>query len=317
MEDKRVLTFGIVAADVFSPLLDAIPEEGHLVQVSDIELHCGGCAANAAVGLARLGIDVTPVGKVGDDLFGKAAIQYLQARGVRTDAITTTPRYGTSKTIILPVRGQDRRFIHCFGANVALSAEDLKHALTQPVDYIYVGGYLAIPAVDPSEMASVLHDVRAGGTKVILDVVMPMVDIDQADVRSKIEPVLAETDIFVPNEDEAAAMSGNTDGQAQADFFLQMGAQSVILTRGADGSYYKSASEQWLEPSPKVEYADGSGAGDAFCAGLIFGLAHGLPTRESVRLGSAYGASACRDVGCTTSLLSRDEMDELAEALQR
>jgi sugar/nucleoside kinase (ribokinase family) len=311
MRKPRVLSFGIVVADVVCPVLDGLPAEGHLVQVDDIELHCGGCAANVAIGLARLGVDATLVGKVGDDLFGKAVVQYMEARGVRTSAVSVAEDYGTSKTVILPVRGQDRRFIHCFGANAAVSAQSLKDALDQPFDFIYVGGYLAMPAIDPSQIAAILHDARSGGAKVVLDVVLPHANPNVAELRSALEPVLVETDVFVPNEDEAAVITGSAELRSQADFLLGMGASEVIVTRGAEGSYYRSASEEWFEPPVVVEYVDGSGAGDAFSAGLVFGMVESLTTKRAVKLASAYGASACRGIGCTGSLMSRQEMAEL------
>jgi sugar/nucleoside kinase (ribokinase family) len=168
-----------------------------------------------------------------------------------------------------------------------------------------------MPAIDPSQIAAILHDARRGGAKVVLDVVLPHANPNVAELRSALEPVLVETDVFVPNEDEAAVITGSAELRSQADFLLGMGASEVIVTRGAEGSYYRSASEEWFEPPVVVEYVDGSGAGDAFSAGLVFGMVESLTTKRAVKLASAYGASACRGIGCTGSLMSRQEMAEL------
>jgi len=168
VNNPKVLAFGIVVADICCPVIDAIPAAGHLLQVDDIELHCGGCAANLAIGLSRLGVDVSLVGKVGKDIFGTAVRQYLEERGVRTHSVSTADDFVTSKTVVLTVKGEDRRFIHCFGANKALSAGDLMSALSDNVAVVYVGGYLAMPGVDPNETAAALQTARAGGAIVVL-----------------------------------------------------------------------------------------------------------------------------------------------------
>jgi|YelNatPaOPRAMG01_1025707.scaffolds.fasta_scaffold76745_1 sugar/nucleoside kinase (ribokinase family) len=311
LNNKKVLAFGIVVADICCPVIDAIPAQGHLLQVEDIELHCGGCAANVAIGLSKLGVDVSLVGRVGKDIFGTAVKQYLEERGVRTHSVSTTDKFVTSKTVVLTVKGEDRRFIHCFGANKALSAADLMNALSDDIAVVYVGGYLVMPAVDPVETAAALKAARAGGAVVVLDVVLPHVSPDVEIIKKNLEPVLPEADVFAPNEEEAAVITGFKDNRSQAEALLDMGARTVILTRGAKGSYFKSKDEEWEEPPIPIEYIDGAGAGDAFDAGLIFGMLNGLSVKQSMKLASAYGASACRSIGCTTGLLEPQEMHKI------
>src|SRR5262249_46385851 len=111
-----VLCAGILVADLFVPPLTALPEAGQLISTDDFLIDSGGCAANTSTTLARLGVKAKVAGKVGTDTYGSFIMQDLASKGVETAGISTSHRRGTSKTVILPVIGEDRRFIHTFGA---------------------------------------------------------------------------------------------------------------------------------------------------------------------------------------------------------
>ncbi len=167
-----VVCAGIVVADVFVPLLPRLPEPGELVATEDFVVETGGCAANAAIALARLGVRAAVVAKVGDDLFGDFVHDELSAAGVDVTGIGRAAGLGTSKTVIVPVSGEDRRFIHTFGANAALSAADIAPAIADAPDVLYIGGSRAPrPAAGRARCAA---SARATGrTLVVFDVAVP------------------------------------------------------------------------------------------------------------------------------------------------
>jgi sugar/nucleoside kinase (ribokinase family) len=113
--NHRSRVIGILVADLFVPPLPRLPEAGELLHVDDFLLSVGGCAANTAVDLARLGGSATVFGKVGQDLFGDFVVQELARQGAETDGITRSARQPTSRTMILPVAGENRRYIHSVG----------------------------------------------------------------------------------------------------------------------------------------------------------------------------------------------------------
>ena len=166
-----VVCAGVVVADVFVPPLPRLPEPGELVATEDFVVETGGCAANAGIALARLGVRPTVVAKVGDDLFGDFVERELSAAGVDVSGIGRAAGLGTSKTVIVPVTGEDRRYIHTFGANAALGAADIASAILTPPDVLYVGGFLVLPALRQDELAEQLRRARQSGTRVVLDVV--------------------------------------------------------------------------------------------------------------------------------------------------
>src|SRR3972149_218608 len=115
MSGKRidVLCAGILVADLFVPPLPRLPDEGELLKVDGMLLDTGGCAANVATDLARLGVPAALAGTVGADSFGDFVKADLGRKGLAdTSGIRVSRAHPTSQTVILPVRGQDRRFIH-------------------------------------------------------------------------------------------------------------------------------------------------------------------------------------------------------------
>lgn len=302
-----VLSVGILVADVFVPPVAGLPAAGELVSTGDFLVQPGGCAANTAIVLARLGVSVTVAGRVGDDLFGDLVEQQLQARGVGTSGVVRTPGEGTSKTVILSVTGEDRRYLHTFGANGTLTADDISEPALEAAQVVYVGGYLVLPALRQRELAHRFRIAREHGTRIVLDVVVPS-GHDELSLDA-VRELLPLADYFLPNEDEARALTGEADPRAQAERMLEAGANTVVIKRGADGAFARSRDEAFDVPAPPIEAVEPSGAGDAFAAGLIVGLLEGWSLRRTVRFASLSGGSACTALGCYEGAFTREEAD--------
>src|SRR4051812_28565559 len=112
-----VLCAGIIVADHVCTPIPRLPAAGHLVMAERMLLTIGGCAANAAVDLVKMDVPAAVVGCVGGDVFGRVVADLLRERGVDVSAIKVLPDADTSQTLIVNVAGEDRRFIHTFGAN--------------------------------------------------------------------------------------------------------------------------------------------------------------------------------------------------------
>src|SRR5947207_3520253 len=116
-QGREVVCAGILVADHVCTPMERLPGAGHLVAVEGMRLLTGGCAANVAVNVAKQGIRVGVVGKIGGDYWGRFIREDLGGRDVDTTDILVSPRLQTSQTMILLCRGEDRRFVHTFGAN--------------------------------------------------------------------------------------------------------------------------------------------------------------------------------------------------------
>jgi sugar/nucleoside kinase (ribokinase family) len=265
-----------------------------------------------AVILARLGVRTGLVGKVGDDEYGRWLRRSLARKRVLVDGVSTGQRAATSQTVILPVDGEDRRYIHVPGANAELGVADIAPVLSG-VRVLAIGGYLALLGLDPEGVADLLAGARTRGTATLLDVVVPRGADDP--VRA-LRPVLPHVDCFLPNKDEARLVTGQDNPADQARALLELGCASVVITCGAEGAVYADPARVIrVRPFP-VEVVDGSGAGDAFTAGIILGLIEGWPAEQRLRFAAALGGSVCRGLGCTGTVFTRDEALAAADSVQ-
>jgi sugar/nucleoside kinase (ribokinase family) len=295
----------VLVADHLCTPIDHLPSAGELVAARELILNIGGCASNAAVVLAKLGVRATLCGKVGDDAFGRFVSETLAGYGVDASGLAIDPDLPTSQTLIINVRGEDRRFIHSFGANQRLTAADLDPVLEPPPRVLYVGGYLVLPGIDPEALAERFAKARKSGTVTVLDVATP----GPADYLRQLRPVLPETDVFLPNTDESALILGETDPVRQAESFRNLGAKRVVITCGDRGAVAVSDALRVRLGTYPVEFVDGTGGGDAFDSGYIAGLLEGLPELDCLKLASAVGASCVRAVGTTAGIFTRPEAE--------
>jgi len=311
-EAPAVVCAGLIIADLFVSPLSSLPRPGELVVSDGFLLDAGGCAVNTAVILTRLGVRTGLVGKVGDDEYGRWLRQSLARKRVLVDGVSTGRRTATSQTVILPVDGEDRRYIHVPGANVELGVADIAPVLSG-VRVLAIGGYLALLGLDPEGVADLLAGARTRGTATLLDVVVPR---GADDPVKALRPVLPHVDCFLPNKDEARLVTGHDNPADQARALLELGCASVVITCGAEGAVYADPARVIrVRPFP-VEVVDGSGAGDAFTAGIILGLIEGWPAEQRLRFAAALGGSVCRGLGCTGTVFTRDEALAAAGSVQ-
>ncbi len=303
-----VICAGVVVADHLSTPIDHVPAAGELVMADELVLEIGGCASNVAIDLAKMDVHCDVAGCVGDDVFGRFVRETLRERGVASQYLTVVPELPTSQTLIINVRGEDRRFVHCFGANAAFSVAHIPTDAVREARVLYVGGYLIMPSLAADQLAALFRDARQHGTVTVLDIVVPASAQTDA-LLKQLEPVLAETDVFLPNNDEARLLTGLDDPVAQAEFFRARGARTVVITMGGRGAVLISERVRLRAGAFPVEFVDGTGAGDAFDAGYIAGIIAGKDERGCLELASALGASCVRAVGTTPGVFTRAECD--------
>jgi sugar/nucleoside kinase (ribokinase family) len=300
------LCAGIVVVDFVGAPVNSLPPAGRLAMTESISLAIGGCASNVATDLAKIGRNSAVVGRIGNDTTGKFVRDALAYGRVDTKWLVETPEFQTSGTLVINVRGEDRRFIHAFGANAAFDGSEITPELIRQTRVLYLGGFFIMPSLAAERVAELFRIAREVHVPTVLDVVIS----DAADCWRQLQVVLPWTDVFLPNVDEARLMTGLEDPVVQARAFRELGAKTVVITCGGDGALLAEDSGMLKSGRFAVEFVDGTGSGDAFAAGYISGLLDGCPPLECLQLGSALGASCVRTVGATTGVFNRDELRE-------
>lgn len=309
MKRLDCLCVGIVVADHVCSPIEHLPVAGELITTDRLQLTVGGCAANVAVDLARLDVATAIVGRVGDDVFGRFVRGSLESAGVRCDQLTVSNTAQTSGTLVVNVKGEDRRFIHNPGANAEFHGTELSADVIRNARVLYLGGYCLSALPTAETVADMFRIARDAGVTTVLDVVIS----GPGNYWDRLRPVLPYTDVFLPNGDEAGKITGLSDPRAQARAFCDAGAKTVVITCGDDGACCISGDQQLRAKTFPVEFVDGTGSGDAFVAGYIYGLLQDQSPADCMRLGSALGGSCVRATGATTGVFTAAELSEFLQ----
>src|SRR5574340_302375 len=300
-----VVCLGILVADVIARPVDAHPAPGSLSLVHEITVHGGGCALNTASALTSFGLEAAVVGKVGADPLGDHLLRLLDERHVARQAVLRDPSVGTSATVVLVDSGGERTFLHVPGANAELHASELDETVLYGGRALHLAGALVLERLDGEPLAGIAAEARSRGIVTSLDTVW-----DPTARWARIEPCLAELDLAVPSLAEGRAISGEKDPPHVAAWLRGRGVREVVLTMGEAGCYAAGDGFEGYVPAPSVEAVDGTGAGDALAAGVLYATLAGWTFERAVRLGAAAGAAATTAVGAT--LGSRGLGDVLA-----
>lgn len=265
----------------------------------------GGKGGNQAAAAARLGASVAMIGAVGADAFGEAILASLAADGIETGFVRRLGGEGTG--VAVPVVFDDgSNLIYALPrANLALAPADIEaaRAVIEAADVLLVQFEVA-----PEATLAALRIARAAGVRTILN---------PAPVAPHPGEVFALADLLVPNEVEAAALSGAAGAplETQAAALRALGPSAVVITLGERGALIESDSGVRRVPAPRVEAVDTVGAGDAFCGALAVRLAAGGPLEASAAYACRAAALACTRPGAAASLPSFDEVEEFTRRL--
>jgi len=265
-----VACIGILVADVISKPVDEIPERGKLGLIDRIELYTGGCAVNAAIDMAKIGLSTALIGKIGNDGFGKFISDVLKEEGVEITGLVVGEKSSTSASIVLSDSTGERTFLHCLGANAEFTDTDVNFDIIKNAKIILIAGTMLMPAFDGEACARVLSQAKEMGKYTVLDTAW--------DSRGRwmevLKPCMPYIDLFIPSFEEAAKLSGKEDTEEIADVFLSMGVKVAVIKLGKDGCFIKALNgEKHTIPTySDIKPLDTTGAGDSFVAGFLTGL---------------------------------------------
>lgn len=298
-----VMCLGIYVADALAKPITKIPDWRQLELVDQVELHTGGCANNTGTGLARLGLKVGTMGKVGVDGFGDFILKHLTSEGIDIRGMKRDDKVNTSFTFVMIAPDGERAFFHYVGANGAYSYEDVDFDLIGEAKILHVAGSFVMPKLDGEPTARVLKRAHELGVKTSLDTVWN----GDIDALATLAPSFEYLDYFVPSIDEARLMTGQDTPEDIAKFFMDRGVGTVGLKMGPDGCYLMNKDGGVYIPAFKINVVDTSGAGDSWIAGFLAAMSKGWDLEKAGRFGSAMGAMCATAIGTTAGLRSMEE----------
>ncbi|HSQ79221.1 MAG TPA: carbohydrate kinase family protein [Candidatus Bathyarchaeia archaeon] len=287
-----IVCVGQLVADIVVRPVEALPFPGRTTPVEELDLLSGGCAANTAAVLAKLGADARLVALIGRDALGEAALADQVRAGVNVDAVSRDEGVPTSVAIVLVDGAGQRSFYYRAGSLEAMANRHVPDHVLSPARVVHVGGAMKMLNLD---LAELMGRAKSLGALTSLDT-----DWDiYGNWMRLLEKALPKIDFLLTNEEEAAELAGKKDPADAARVLLTYGPKAVAVKRGEKGSLLATKDGVSEFPAYRVEVRDTTCAGDAFVAGFLLGASSCRPLGECMRLGNAAGAL------CTTMISHR------------
>jgi len=293
-------------------------ETGDLADAGQFIKRAAGAELNVATGLARLGLQVSWVSRVGDDSFGRFILTTLRKENISTAGVTLDGRYATGFQLKSKAENGTDPIVEYFRKGSAashLSTDDFHAALFNDARHLHLSGVAATLSVSSYTLLEhAARSMKAQGKTISFDPnLRPVLWKSEAEMVEKLNRLAFQADWVLPGLKEGFILTGENTPEGIADFYLQRGVKAVVIKTGADGAWFKTASgEQGAVAPVKVEnVVDTVGAGDGFAVGVISALLEGKTLPEAVRRGNAIGALAIQVPGDSEGLPTRAELGAL------
>ena len=294
-----IVVFGSINLDL-TARVPHLPRAGETLLGSAFSTSAGGKGANQALAARRAGSMVALHGAVGRDAFADASLALLRHDGVDIDGVRVLD--APTGVALIHVESEGQNTITVIpGANSLVDADWVPPSTLGPTSIVLM--QLETPYAEVSALATRAHAV---GARVILNA---------APARMLAPELLAQVDVLVVNENEAAVLGPSRSPEAFATELAARFGAAVVVTLGASGLLAASHDAPVRLPAPKVAVVDTVGAGDALVGALAAALDRGAPWPRALREGLAAGSLACTRRGAQTSLPWRDDIAALADTI--
>ena len=336
MTGKRngITIAGNILTDIVKNV-DSYPNIGMLANITDISRAVGGCVPNTAIDIAKIdrNVPLSVIGKIGDDEYGRYVLSQLSRYGIDCEKILVSPNKPTSFSDVISQPSGERTFFHARGANAEFSIEDIDVTALNCVIF-HIGYILLLDKFDAEDseygtvMARLLHNVQEIGIKTSIDVVSD----STANYKAKILPALKYTDYVIINEVESSMFSDlppYTDGKLNIDNICKT--MQIIASYGVREKVIIHSKEVGIcldvptgkftiVPSlniPSSEIKGSVGAGDAYCAGCLYGLYNNYDDKKLLEFASTAAACNLFAENSVDGMLDKNGIEKISTKYER
>jgi ribokinase len=297
----NIVVLGGINMDL-TATVSKFPEPGETIIGKKVFITPGGKGANQAVSAAKLGANVSMIGRVGDDTFAPTLLRNLQCSGVDIHGIYQAKNTSSGVAIILVDLEGQNKVVVIRGANMTCDESELQKTKQALEDANALMLQLEIPS-----------QISISAAKFATEKGIPVI-LDPAPTQYLSQEILDNVDILTPNQTEAEYLTGikvtdSNSAKMAAEAIFKLGVNTVVVKIGAIGAYYISNNEAGLIPSYQVDAVDSVAAGDAFGAALTVALCEGKCLKDAVIYGTASGALAVTKNGAQSAMPTRIELE--------
>jgi ribokinase len=293
----------------YSVRIDQFPiEAGSMQPASYLELGPGG-AANVAIVLARLGLQVGYLAELGGDLFGEIIRGGLEREGIETSALRVSPDARTPVANVIVDRGAEPAYLGFPGTlRMRTLPPEWKRSIST-AQALFADGW-----IDQGNLAAIVLDAldaaRAAGVPVFFD---PGPGNHGFDMQWHLEAARKAT-VLLATEAEAHRLSGREGVRESGRALLDYGAELVVIKRGGEGCVLLTKDEIHAAPAYPVTVRDATGAGDSLDAAVMYAWLKGLSLERMGQLANAAGAAKVQKMGTGHNVPTRDEIRQVLAA---
>ena len=291
-------------------------ETGELSAVNHFIKRVAGAELNVATGLARLGLKVSWVSRVGTDSFGQFVLDTLNKEGIDPAGVTQDERFATGFQLKSKVENGTDPIVEYFRKGSAashLSIADYHADHFAGARHLHLSGVAAALSASSYELLDhAAASMKAQGKTISFDPnLRPVLWKSDTEMIEKLNHLAFQADWVLPGLKEGMILTGKNTPDAIADFYLNQGVKTVVLKTGADGAWCKTTNgEQGAVAAIKVEnVVDTVGAGDGFAVGVISSLLEGQTLHQAVTRGNKIGSLAIQVQGDSEGLPTRAQLD--------
>ena len=290
---KNICVIGSLNMDLVVKV-DTMPKGGQTLIGSNFKEVPGGKGANQAVAMARLGGNVSMIGKVGNDGFGQTLLNALKTDNVNTDYIGIEEG-PTGVALITVDKNAENSIVVAPGANFKVAVEDIDNN----IESINNSDIVVVQLETPLETIKYgLKKAKEAGKYTILNPAPAVVLEDE---------IIKNVDLLTPNETELEILSGveiNTEDDIKraAQIMIDKGVKELIVTLGSKGSLYINKERSMFKSAYKVQAVDTTAAGDSYTGALSVAFANGKNVVEAMDFASKVGALSVMKEGAQSSL---------------
>jgi ribokinase len=279
-----VVGFGALNVDKLFRVshIAGIEEESFIISHSEA---CGGSAANTMVGLARLGCKVGFISKVASDREGDLLLQDFDGEGVDATGVVRAGQGNSGQVLGFVDENANRALYIDSGVNDTIELEEIGMEYVRQAQFLHLTSFVGEQSFQTQKR---LLDVLPENVKVSFD---PGALYARRGL-TPLEAIIRKSYVLMPNSLELKLITGEEDYCKGADVLISLGVKIVAVKLGADGCYVTDGRERLRVEAFKIKAVDTTGAGDAFCAGFLYGLLNKKSLFDCGRLGN-FVASRC------------------------
>lgn len=296
-EQFDVVVIGSLNHDI-SVLAPRLPNPGETIIAINHFSGSGGKGANQAVASARLGASVAMVGRVGDDEHGPALVAGLVTEGVDVASVGVDEELSTGLALITIDPSGENTIVGSSGANTGLSPDHVRDSQAKISKATVVVAQLEVSLECVAEAAALTDGLFL---------------LNPAPAQPLPPDLLSNVDVLIPNRSELGVLAGSDEPKTVDEVTVALERLGftgvVVVTLGADGAMLYDEGRVSLFPAIPATAVDATGAGDAFCGALAFGLSRRWSLDRAVPFAVAAGSVAVTRLGAQSSMPTRDEVE--------